>query len=347
MIISCTPFRVSFFGGGTDYPTWFRENGGRVLTSTINKYCYLTARYLPPFFDQRSRIVWSKIEKVDNPEEIEHPAVRGILQFLKIREGVEIHHVGDLPAHAGLGSSSAFTVGLLHALYALKGQMANKAQLADDAIYVEQEVLREAVGVQDQIEVAYGGINFIEIRRDGGYQVSPVILGRDRMEELQSHLMLFFTGISRFASEIAEEQIKAIPNKARELSAMFRLVDEALGMLPTDRPIAQFGKLLHESWLLKRSLTDKISTNQIDQAYEAARRAGALGGKILGAGGGGFMLIFAAPEVQPKVRQALAGLLEVPFEFDHAGTQIIFCDNGNRGAYHIANQANGKVRKVG
>jgi len=307
MIISRTPFRVSFFGGGTDYPTWFRSNGGKVLTSTINRYCYLTARYLPPFFDQRSRIVWSKIEKVDAPEEIEHPAVRAILQFLEIREGVEIHHVGDLPARSGLASSSAFTVGLLHALYALKGQMANKAQLADDAIYVEQELLKEAVGVQDQIEVAYGGINFIDIRRDGGYQVSPMIVSRDYIDEFERHLMLFFTGISRYSSEIAQAQIEAIPDKARELNAMSQLVDEAFGVLANGRPIIDFGKLLHEAWLLKRSLTEKISTDQVDQIYSAAREAGATGGKLLGAGGGGYFVFFVRPFERYPLIAALEG----------------------------------------
>jgi len=347
MIISRTPFRVSFFGGGTDYPTWFRSNGGKVLTSTINRYCYLTARYLPPFFDQRSRIVWSKIEKVDAPEEIEHPAVRAILQFLEIREGVEIHHVGDLPARSGLASSSAFTVGLLHALYALKGQMADKAQLADDAIYVEQELLKEAVGVQDQIEVAYGGINFIDIRRDGGYQVSPMIVSRDYIDEFERHLMLFFTGISRYSSEIARAQIEAIPDKTSELNAMSQLVDEAFGVLVNGRPIIDFGKLLHEAWLLKRSLTEKISTDQVDQIYSAARDAGATGGKLLGAGGGGFMLMFAPPDMQAKIRRALSGLLEIPFQFEYGGTQIIFCDNGNRGAYYRASIGPVAQRKAG
>jgi D-glycero-alpha-D-manno-heptose-7-phosphate kinase len=334
MIISRTPFRISFFGGGTDYPTWFREHGGRVLSSTINKYCYITARYLPPFFDKRNRIVWSRIETVDTVEEIQHPAVRAGLQFLGIRDGIEIHHDGDLPARSGLGSSSAFTVGLLHTLYALKGQMTSKAQLADDAIHVEQEILKEAVGVQDQIQVAYGGINFINIRTDGDYQVSPVILSRERAQGFRARLMLFFTGISRFSSEIAEAQIRAIPDKGRELRAMSGMVDEALALLTGQGDLGAFGKLLHESWLLKRGLSDKISNSRVDDAYEAARRAGALGGKLLGAGGGGFMLVYCEPELQGKVREALKPMLEIPVEFESAGTQLIFCDNGNRGASH-------------
>ena len=334
MIISRTPFRVSFFGGGTDYPTWFREHGGKVLTSTINRYCYITTRLLPPFFDQRSRIVWSKIELVNAAEEIEHPAVRAALQFLDIREGVEIHHVGDLPARSGLGSSSAFTVGLLHALYALKGEMANKPRLADDAIYIEQQMLMEAVGIQDQIQVAYGGVNLIEIPSNGRYQVSPVIMPTERTCEFESHLMLFFTGISRFASEIAQSQIKAIPDKTKELRAMGAMVDEALHVLAGRGSLDDFGRLLHESWLLKRSLTAKISSQTVDEAYEAARRAGAIGGKLLGAGGGGFMLFFVPPASQQRVREALRKLLEIPFGFEHVGTQIIFCDPGTRGAYY-------------
>ena len=315
MIISRTPFRVSFFGGGTDYPTWFCDHGGKVLTSTINRYCYITTRLLPPFFDQRSRIVWSKIELVNSTEEIEHPAVRAALQFLDIAEGVEIHHVGDLPARSGLGSSSAFTVGLLHALYALKGVMANKLRLADDAIYIEQHMLKEAVGIQDQIQVAHGGINLIEIPCDGKYQVSPVIMPLDRTHEFESCLMLFFTGVSRFSSEIAESQIRAIPDKTRELEAMRAMVDEALQVLAGGGDLDDFGRLLHESWLLKRSLTSRISSQKVDDIYDVARRAGAIGGKLLGAGGGGFMLFYVPPAYQQQVRSALSNLLEIPFCF--------------------------------
>ncbi len=328
MIISRTPFRVSFFGGGTDYPTWFREHGGCVLTSTINKYCHISVRYLPPFFEKRNRIVWSKIEQVDSIEEIQHPAVRAGLHFLNVREGVEIHHDGDLPARSGLGSSSAFTVGLLHAVYGLKGVMASKSRLAKEAIYIEQDVLKEAVGIQDQIQVAHGGLNLIDIRHDGTYQVRPVILPRERSLELRSHMMLYFTGISRFASEIAQSQVAAIPDKTRELKAMAKLVDDALGVLTSTGPLDDFGALLHESWLLKRGLTDKISNGTVDDIYETARQAGALGGKLLGAGGGGFMLIFARPGKQPRIKKALHGLLQIPFEFDFAGTQIIYCENG-------------------
>lgn len=335
MVISRTPFRVSFFGGGTDYPGWFCDHGGRVLTSTINRYCYISARYLPPFFETRSRIVWSMIEQVNHPDDIKHPAVRAGLKFLKVDDGVEIHHDGDLPARSGLGSSSAFTVGLLHALYGLQGRMVSKSKLAEEAIYVEQVLLRESVGIQDQIQVAHGGVNLIEIRIDGTYDVCPVLLPAQRIRELQDHLLLFFTGISRFASEVAQSQIEAIPKKEADLQEMAALVDPALAVLTGSGPIDDFGAMLHESWCLKRGLTDKISSQRIDEIYERACKAGALGGKLLGAGGGGFMLLFAKPEQKPAIRKALSSLLEIPFRFEHSGTQIIFCDSGAReSAFH-------------
>lgn len=335
MVISRTPFRVSFFGGGTDYPGWFQDHGGRVLTSTINRYCYISARYLPPFFETRSRIVWSMIEQVNHPDDIKHPAVRAGLKFLKVDDGVEIHHDGDLPARSGLGSSSAFTVGLLHALYGLQGRMVSKSKLAEEAIYVEQVLLKEAVGIQDQIQVAHGGINLIEIRVDGTYEVRPILLPAQRIGELQEHLLLFFTGISRFASEVAQSQIEAIPKKRADLQEMAALVDPALEILTGAGPIDDFGAMLHESWRLKRGLTDKVSSERIDEIYDRARAAGALGGKLLGAGGGGFMLLFAKPERKPEIRKVLSHLLEIPFRFERSGTQIIFCDNGAReSAFH-------------
>lgn len=327
MIISRTPFRISFFGGGTDYAPWYREHGGKVLACTFNRYCYISARYLPPFFDKRSRIVWSRIELVDQPEEIQHPAVRAGLQFLDVRQGVEIHHDGDLPARTGLGSSSAFTVGLLHALYALKGAMVSKATLARDAIHVEHDVLKESVGVQDQIQVAHGGINVIRIRNDGGFELSPVVLTPARRQALHERMMLFFTGIARFASEVAESQIHAIPKRQSEMRAIAALVDESLEVLASGRDLRDFGRMLDDSWQLKRSLSSAVSNDHVDRIYAAARAAGALGGKLLGAGGGGFMLLFAEPEDQARIRSALGSLLEIPFEFEFSGSQIIFFDH--------------------
>ena len=331
MIISRTPFRVSFFGGGTDYPAWFRARRGAVLGTTINKYCYISCRRLPPFFAHTSRIVWSKIELVNDADEIQHPSVRATFKHLGVTQGVELHHDGDLPARTGLGSSSAFTVGLLHALYGLKGQMPTKSQLAREAIHVEQELLHEHVGCQDQILAAHGGLNRIEFHGDGSFEVVPVILPPQRLAQLQDHLLLFYTGTSRTASEIAAEQIRATPAKTAELTAMLELVDRAIGVLQGPDDIAEFGRLLHESWRLKRSLTDKISTAQIDDLYSAACRAGAVGGKLLGAGGGGFLLLCVRPEQQARVREALDGLLCVPFHFEQSGSRIIFYEPDDAG----------------
>jgi D-glycero-alpha-D-manno-heptose-7-phosphate kinase len=332
VIISRTPFRVSFFGGGTDYPAWFREHGGAVLATTINKYCYISARYLPPFFEHASRIVWSHIELVRDRAEIQHPVVREALGFLGIREGIELHHQGDLPARTGLGSSSAFTVGVLNALYGLRGVMAGKEQLAREAIHVEQERLKEHVGCQDQVITAFGGLNRIDFWGDGAFRVTPIMIPWERLNELQSHLMLFFTGLSRTASEIAAEQIDAMPGKVRELRVIYQMVDEAIAILRDRRSLDDFGRLLDEGWQLKRSLTERISTVAIDDIYARARAAGCTGGKLIGAGGGGFMLLFVPPEAQPRVREALRGLLEVPFRFESVGSHVVFYERPDRPA---------------
>jgi len=329
MIISRTPFRASFFGGGTDYPAWFREHGGRVLSTSIDKYCYISARYLPPFFEHRSRIVWSQIEKINRIEEIQHPAVRATLAFMKLHAGINIHHEGDLPARSGLGSSSAFVVGLLHSLHGLKTTMPSRRQLAREAIHIEQKMLHESVGVQDQIQASFGGFNLIEIAPDGEFTVHPMIVERERLRELESHIMLFFTGRSRFASDVAAKQIRAIPEKQSELRQISALIDPILALLSGNSSLDEFGKLLHESWQLKRSISKDVSNDLIDDTYERARRAGAVGGKLLGAGGGGFILLYVCPETQPSVRQALNELVEVPFAFEPGGTQIIYCDDND------------------
>ncbi|MFC1511455.1 kinase [Candidatus Margulisiibacteriota bacterium] len=324
MIICRTPFRISFFGGGTDYPIWYEQNGGAVLSTTIDKYCYLTCRYLPPFFEHKHRVVYSKIESVKEIEHIRHPSVRAILEHMNLKKGLEIHHDGDLPARAGLGSSSSFTVGLLHALYALQSVMPSKFQLAKEAIHLEREVLREHVGSQDQVAAAYGGFNKISFRKDGHFEVKPIILPAARLTELQDHLILYFTGFSRSASKIAKKQIRQTPKRERELSLMHGLVDEAVAVLASKRNIREFGKLLDETWELKKSLTDKISNPLVDEIYAAAKEAGAIGGKLLGAGGGGFMLFFVKPSQRARVKKRLKKLLEVKFKFEHAGSQIIF-----------------------
>ena len=324
MIISKTPFRISFFGGGTDYPIWYKENGGAVLSTTIDKYCYLTARYLPPFFPHKHRIVYSKIETVKDVDEILHPSVKAVLNHLNIEKGIEIHHDADLPARTGLGSSSAFTVGLLNSLYALKGAMLPKARLAKEAIHIERDILKESVGSQDQVAVSYGGFNKITFSGADEVRVEPITIEKERIKELDNHLMLYFTGLTRFASEVAEEQIKQTPKKEKELNLMRQMVDESVEILTEKKDISEFGKLLNESWQLKKSLSDKISSPEIDNIYERAIRAGALGGKVLGAGGGGFMVFFASPEVQPKIKEELKDLLEVKFSFEKDGSQIIY-----------------------
>lgn len=324
MIISRTPYRISFFGGGTDYPVWYRENEGAVLSTTIDKYCYITCRYLPPFFEHKSRIVYSQIENVNTNSKISHPSVRETLKYMEIEEGVEVHHDGDLPARTGLGSSSSFTVGLLHSLFALKQIMPTKTQLAHEAIHVERHILSENVGSQDQVSAAFGGFNRIIFRRDDCFELHPVIMSLERLQSLQSYLMLYFTGFSRFASAIAAQQIKNTPHKKAELSRMHEMVDEAIQILIGNYDLVDFGKLMHESWMLKRDLSDQISNPKIDQLYGSARRAGAIGGKLLGAGGGGFMLLFAHPKDQPRIKEKLKNLLFVPFSFETVGSQIIF-----------------------
>lgn len=324
MIITSTPLRISFFGGGTDYPVWYREHGGSVLSTTINKSCYISCRRLPPFFEYHSRISYSKVENVDRNSAIEHPSARACLQFLNIDEGIEIHHIADLPARTGLGTSSAFTVGLLLALYALKNQMRDKHTLAEEAIHVERDLLKEAVGAQDQVSVAYGGLNRIDFGMDGTIDVRRVVTSPGRLNELEQHLALYFTGFSRTASEVAQEQLKVTPLKELELKSMLQLVDEAQAILvDQNRPLSEFGKLLHEGWRIKRSLTNKISNASIDEIYEAGLSAGALGGKLLGAGGGGFMLFYVNPERREELSARLRKLLCVPFSFSSRGSHVV------------------------
>lgn len=326
MIISRTPYRISFLGGGTDYPAWYRRHGGAVLAATINKYCYLTCRYLPPFFEHRIRVVYSKVETCQKPEEIVHPAVRETLRYLKIDRGIEIHHDGDLPGRSGMGSSSSFTVGLLHALHALQGKVAGKKQLAKESTHLEQDVLKETVGSQDQVCAAYGGLNKINFLRSGDFSVQPMTLSRDRLDELNSHLMLFYTGIKRTASEIASTFVSGMEKQAKLLDRMKNNVEEGCAILNGRDDLRVFGELLHEAWLAKCKLSDKISNSHVDGLYAEARAAGAVGGKLLGAGGGGFVLLFAPPERQAKIKKRLNRLIQVPFKFEFSGSQIIFYD---------------------
>ena len=327
MIISRTPFRISFFGGGTDYPQWYRNHEGAVLATTIDKYCYLTCRYLPPFFEHRIRVVYSQIEDCRTVDEIRHPAVKAVLQYMKIDRDLEIHHDGDLPARSGIGSSSSFTVGLLNALYALQGRMVSKHQLALEGIEIEQGVLHETVGSQDQVSAAYGGLNHIVFHRSGEITVRPVTARPERVSELNRHLMLFYTGIKRTASDIAESYVPEISERTRQLRLFKTLTDESLNILANEQDIVVFGELLDEAWQAKRSLSLKISNSDVDDIYTLAKQSGAVGGKLLGAGGGGFLLLFAPPERAAQIRMALNKLIYVPFKFEFAGSQVIFMDH--------------------
>lgn len=327
MIITRTPYRISFFGGGTDYPAWYREYGGAVLGTTIDKFCWISCRKLPPFFKHKHRIVYSQIETVNDFSEINHPAVREVLRFMNPESGLEINHDGDLPARSGLGSSSSFTVGLITALRALRGERIPKKELAENALHVEQNLIREAVGSQDQIMAAYGGLNRVDFRQDGSFDVSPFILSKERKAELHSRMLLFFTGFSRIAATIAEAKISNFQNRKTELLTMKELVEEASQVLRSKtQSVDQIGSLLHETWKLKRALSDKVSNPMIDEIYETGLSAGALGGKILGAGGGGFILFFAKPDLHDRIRDRLRSLLHVSFNLEDSGSRVVLYD---------------------
>lgn len=322
MVITETPFRMSFFGGGTDFPAFYREHGGAVLSTTFDKYCYVTVRYLPHFFDYSSEFSYSKIERVNDIEEIQHPAIREAMRYLDMHD-IRLTYEADLPARSGLGTSSSFAVGMLNAFHALKGEYAGKEQLADEAIYLERTLCRENGGVQDQIAASFGGMNRIDFDASG-YRVSPIIVSSGRKRLLNQNLMLFFTGFSRFSSDIQEGTQAVVKNRTDRLLEMYRLVDEAERILTSPHEdLNDFGKLLDYTWKLKRGITDKISTNSIDALYKKAVQAGALGGKLLGAGGGGFLVFYVEPDKQASVRAALRNLLLVPFQFENQGTRVL------------------------
>lgn len=325
MIISRTPFRISFFGGGTDYRAWCDSEPGAVLSTTIDKYCYLTCRVLPPFFDVKFRVVWSHIETVSRISEILHPAVRECLRMLEFDEetGLEIHHQGDLPARAGMGSSSSFAVGLIKALMALRGKIVSKSQLAAMAIDLEQERLRDNVGAQDQVAAAYGGLNLIHFEPGGRFRVEAVPLPAVRLQQLQDRLMLFYTGSSRLASEVAAGIVRNLPSKKPELRRVRAMVDEALAILTGGGDLDDFGRLLDENWRIKRALSSGVTNPTIDHAYEVARAHGAIGGKLLGAGGAGFMVFYVPEDRRASVAQALHPCLHVRFKFEQEGSVLV------------------------
>ena len=322
MVITQTPFRMSFFGGGTDFPDFYKEYGGAVISTTFDKYCYVSVRHLPPFFDYRNEIIYSKIERVKHTADIVHPAIRNAIQMADMHE-LRITYDADLPARSGLGTSSSFAVGMMNAFYALKGKYADKRKLADDAIYLERVLCSESGGVQDQIAAAFGGLNRIDFDADG-YRVNPVIISPERKQQLNDNLMLFFTGFSRFSSEIQMGTKKAMKDKTAELKEMLGLVDEAEHILVDKQvDLNEFGRLLNHTWELKRGLSQGISTGSIDEMYKKAMDAGASGGKLLGAGGGGFLLFYVEPDRQNQVMKAMEELLYIPFKFENNGTGIV------------------------
>ena len=322
MIITKTPFRMSFFGGGTDMPQFFREYGGAVLSTTFDKYCYVNVRHLPPFFDYRTELSYAKTERVVDPAEIEHPAIREAMKLLDMYD-IRLTYEADLPARTGLGTSSSFAVGMLNAFYALKGKYADKKKLASEAIYLERTLCNEVGGWQDQIAAAYGGLNRINFHEDS-YDVLPVIVSPERKQQLNRNHMLYFTGFTRFSSAIQQSTSKTMKDKTTQLLEMLALVDQAERVL-TDKTadLDDFGRLLHESWMLKKQTGTKISTDGIDFFYEKGMQAGALGGKLLGAGGGGFLLFYVREEDQSAVQRAMGDLMRVPFAFEDGGTRVI------------------------
>lgn len=328
MIITRTPFRISFLGGGTDYPAWYEKNRGAVLSTTINRYCYLSSRFLPPFFKHNYRVVYSKQEMTKKVDEINHPSVRETIKFLNLDKsgrGLEIHHNGDLPAMSGMGSSASFTVGLLNALSALNGEIKTKRELALESIHIDQKMTGENVGSQDHTAASFGGLNKIEFGGPQTISISPIASTQERLENFQDRLMLFFTDFPREASKIAKGWIKNTNQNEKNLYTMLAMVDEGAKILSNgNRNLDEFGQLLDNTWKIKRALAPKITNNRIDEIYQEGRRAGAIGGKILGAGGGGFILFYADPKKQPKIKERLKKFLHVPFKFEHLGSQIVY-----------------------
>jgi D-glycero-alpha-D-manno-heptose-7-phosphate kinase len=322
MIITQTPFRISFFGGGTDFPEFYREHGGSVISTTFDKYCYVNVRHLPPFFEYSTELSYSVIERVNGADEIRHPAVRAAMKFLDIHE-IRLTYEADLPARTGLGTSSSFAVGMLSAFYALKGKYADKRTLADEAIHLERELCGESGGVQDQIAASFGGFNRISFNADG-YSVNPVIISPERKQLLNGNLMLFFTGFSRNSYSIQKETQKNLKRNAQDLLEMSCLVEDAERILTSKCDLNDFGRLLDHTWKLKRGINQEISNDFIDTVYAKAMGAGALGGKLLGAGGGGFLLFYVEKDRQPLVKKELADLLFVPFEFENGGTRVLY-----------------------
>ncbi len=324
MIIARTPFRISFFGGGTDFPAFYKEHGGRALLTTVNKYCYISIHELSPFFKHKWRASYAQTELVQSPEEFQHPLIRECLLMSGIQHGLEISHVSDLPGQTGLGTSSSFTVGLLHALHTFLEEDTSAEALAREAIVVERERVGDTGGHQDQYAAAYGGLLRLDFSGDSDVSVRNLEIPEDRLEALTEHLMMFYTGVECSAEAILQDQQKSIDRNTESLLKMLGLVDDAEQVLSGGGDLDDFGALLHETWQMKKSLAKGITNSEIDKAYEAALAAGARGGKLLGAGGRGFLLLYARPECQQAIREALRALLEVPFSLGAEGSRIIF-----------------------
>ena len=323
MIITKTPFRMSFFGGGTDMESFFREYGGAVLSTTFDKYCFVTVRHLPRFFEWITHLTYSVQEYANDIDEIKHPAIRNAMKMLDMHE-IRLIYDADLPARSGLGTSASFAVGMLNAFYCLKGKYADKRKLADEAIYLERVLCQEAGGWQDQIAAAFGGMNRIEFNKDGTYDVRPIIIHPDRKRRLNDNLLMFFTGFTRFSSDMQKANATGYSEKVRQLRQMYALVDEAQKVLENKHSdLDDFGRLLDVTWRLKRQTGAAITTNSIDELYEKGLAAGALGGKLLGAGGGGFLVFYVQTERQSTVMEAMKDLLYVPFRFEDGGTRVV------------------------
>ncbi len=331
MIITRTPLRISFFGGGTDLPDYYKKFGGEVLSTTIDKYLYITCRHMPPFWDYTSRFVYgSRTELVTNTNEIEHPSIRETLRYMELDYGIDLHYNTDIPARSGMGSSSSFTVGLLNALYGLNGKMVSKKELAEKAIYIEQDLIREAVGSQDQTAAVFGGLNHIVFKENGDIETYPMTLPPERVCSLNNHLVLIFTGFQRFAKNIEKSKMQALEEHYAGLEKIKKYVGQAIDILNSDVDICEFGALLNDTWKEKRDLSDKVSDRQIDAMYRKGMELGAVGGKLLGAGGGGFMLFFVEPEKKKGFLKAFSNYVCVPFQFEDSGSQVIYYKPDNK-----------------
>ncbi len=325
MIITRTPFRISFFGGGTDLPDYYRNHEGEVLSTTIDKYLYITCRHLSPYWDYKHQFYYgARTEYITDIDEILHPSIRETMRFVNPQQGIDMHYNTDIPSKSGIGSSSSFTVGFLNALNGLEGKMTSKEKLLSDSLYIEQEMIREPVGSQDQAAAAYGGLNHIIFRKNGDIEVHPIVVSKSRIDELNANMVLVFTGFQRFSKDIEEKKIQNIESRLTELHEIKKYVGQALEILNSNRNLNEFGALLNDTWNRKKKLSDNVSDERIDGLYELGMKNGAIGGKLLGAGGGGFMLFYVEKDKKAMLLDAMRGKVCVPFHFEDTGSQVIY-----------------------